>query len=146
MYIDMSQNNAFKSCYFLRVILIALDIYFNNENGFHVQWWETWKTNIAFSKWTSIVTYHEWNWLETNFLSWALFLGIFMVFFFLFNIVQLSNQCESFLSRLLQMLRQTILILFRLFLVKFDFSVYKQNIASISLTASRYNTFFMKSV
>ena len=62
--------------------LIALDIYFNNENGFHVQWWETCKiTNIAFSKWTSIVTYHECYWLETNFLSWALFLGIFMAFF-----------------------------------------------------------------
>ena len=62
--------------------LIALDIYFNNENGFHVQWWETCKiTNIAFSKWTSIVTYHECYWLETYFLSWALFLGIFMAFF-----------------------------------------------------------------
>ena len=62
--------------------LIVLDINFNNENGFHVQWWETCKiTNIAFSKWTSIVTYHECYWLETYFLSWALFLGIFMAFF-----------------------------------------------------------------
>ena len=121
--------------YFLRVILIALDIYFNNENGFHVQWWEIWKTNIAFSKWTSIVTYHEWNWLETNFLSWALFLGIFMVFFFLFNIVQLSNQCESFLSRILQILHQAISTLLKLLQVKFKFDVrfiYKTSVKFIN--------------
>ena len=44
------------------------------------------------------------------------------------------------------MLRQTILILFRLFLLKFDFSVYKQNIASISLTALRIRTKLQKSI